>query len=130
MSVAAFVAALAYPIMLLWRFPRDVRLWIVQSRLVPEFRDYHRVSRARWFTREISTIASGIETDHYFELELTDGRKVAVCDRDDRAVERALATRGLLPAAAVSLGYEPLGVMWVFSLAAYVVVAFVCALVC
>ena len=130
MPVVACVCLLLYPVIRLWEFPRTLRFWLLERRLVPRFTRYDDIVRARWFTRDVFTIASGTETDVYFELDLVDGATIAVYDDFYRSFERTLAALDLLPKESRSLGDEASGLAWMFWLAEAAVLAFVVALCC
>ncbi|HET9483729.1 MAG TPA: hypothetical protein VFO79_07220 [Xanthomonadales bacterium] len=126
----AWICLAFYPLIRLWQLPKTLRFMLVERRLVKRFTRYDDIVRARWFTRNVFTIASGAETDHYFELDLVDGTTVAVYDDFDRSFERTLAALELLPVQSRSLGDSPSELAWMFWFIEAAVLAFVIAVCC
>jgi hypothetical protein len=97
LGVALYFAM--WPLIWLAGLPNDFRYERLHARAIKNVDiDLDDVVAVRWYMRQISTMASGVEDDHYFVLTRANGSTVIIYDSYDAQLQKRLELRGLLPA--------------------------------
>lgn len=111
--VLAVGYVIALPLFWLWDVPRGLRWNRLAARGWRERRtfDVAEIRGAHAWTRDMHSMASGLETITLLELELADGRRV-VCEDFDGRVTRELAARGIHDVPVTHLGQGVMTLAW------------------
>ena len=107
------IYVVVWPLFWLAGLPNDIRYERLRERATKDVDvALDEVIRVRWYMRQHSSMASGIDDLDYFVLTRSNGSTITIYDNS--SLKERLARRGLLPERATYLGCTELGFMSLF----------------